>query len=103
VQPPGRFGALEIVGDKVNKFVEKPSGDGSWINGGFFVLSPKVLDRIDGDETLFEQQPLMSLASDGQLGVYKHDGFFQPVDTIRELQLLEEIWSKGNAPWKSWE
>jgi len=103
VQPPGRFGALEIVGDRVNKFVEKPSGDGSWINGGFFVLSPKVLERIDGDETLFEQQPLMSLASDGQLGVYKHDGFFQPVDTIRELQLLEEIWSKGNAPWKSWE
>ena len=82
--------------------MEKPSGDGGWINGGFFVLSPKVLESINGDEILFEQGPLVSLAATGQLSVYKHNGFFQPVDTIRELQLLEELWSSGSAPWKSW-
>ena len=102
VQPPGRFGALQITGNSVERFMEKPSGDGGWINGGFFVLSPKVLESINGDEILFEQGPLVSLAATGQLSVYKHNGFFQPVDTIRELQLLEELWSSGSAPWKSW-
>ena len=102
VQPPGRFGALRIEGDHVSEFMEKPSGDGGWINGGFFVLSPKVLDLIAGDETLFEQGPLGVLAETGQLAVFRHDGFFQPVDTVRELQLLQEIWSSGEAPWKIW-
>jgi len=103
VQPPGRFGALNIEGHQVKKFLEKPEGDGGWINGGFFVLSPSVLDWIDGDETLFEQGPLGSLATAGQLSVFKHRGFFQPVDTIRELRLLEDSWDGGDAPWKSWE
>ena len=103
VQPPGRFGALKISGSVVEKFMEKPTGDGGWINGGFFVLSPKVLNRIDGDETLFEQGPLSGLANDGELSVFKHSGFFQPVDTIRELHLLESIWNSGSAPWKSWQ
>ena len=103
VQPPGRFGALNIEGHQVKEFLEKPDGDGGWINGGFFVLSPSVLDWIDGDETLFEQGPLGSLATAGQLSVFKHRGFFQPVDTIRELRLLEDSWDSGDAPWKSWE
>lgn len=102
VQPPGRFGALEIEGDRATAFLEKPRGDGTWINGGFFVLSPKVLDYIDGDSTLFEQGPLGNLAKLGQLSVFAHLGFFQPVDTIRELHLLEELWSQGSAPWKVW-
>lgn len=102
VQPPGRFGALEIEGALVSEFLEKPSGDGGWINGGYFVLSPKVLDQITGDNVLFEQGPLGALARERQLSVFRHEGFFQPVDTIRELQLLEEIWSSGNAPWKVW-
>jgi glucose-1-phosphate cytidylyltransferase len=102
VQPPGRFGALHIDGDRATAFLEKPRGDGSWINGGFFVLSPEVLDMIDGDSTVFEQAPLTSLASDGQLSVFRHDGFFQPVDTLRDLQRLEELWSGGSAPWKIW-
>ena len=103
VQPPGRFGALKIDGSVVEEFLEKPTGDGGWINGGYFVLSPKVLDRIEGDSTLFEQGPLSELAKDGQLSVFKHSGFFQPVDTLRELQLLEGIWDSGSAPWKTWE
>ncbi len=102
VQPPGRFGALEIKGDQATAFLEKPHGDGGWINGGFFVLSPKVLEDIDGDDTLFEQGPLGRLADSGQLSVYQHPGFFQPVDTIRELHYLEELWSTGSAPWKIW-
>ena len=102
VQPPGRFGALRIEGDSVSEFLEKPSGDGGWINGGFFVLSPKVLDQIEGDDTLFEQGPLGALAAHNQLSVFRHEGFFQPVDTIRELQLLEEHWNSGIAPWKVW-
>jgi glucose-1-phosphate cytidylyltransferase len=102
VQPPGRFGALEIEDDMAIAFLEKPRGDGSWINGGFFVLSPKVLDQIEGDATLFEQGPLGQLAQDGQLSVYAHHGFFQPMDTIRELHLLEELWETGSAPWKIW-
>jgi glucose-1-phosphate cytidylyltransferase len=102
VQQPGRFGALDIENDRVTAFLEKPHGDGAWINGGFFVLSPRVLDTIDGDDTLFEQGPLGELATSDQLSVYLHDGFFQPVDTIRELHLLEELWSNGSAPWKIW-
>jgi len=99
VQPPGRFGALEIEGDEVKAFLEKPHGDGNWINGGFFVLAPEVLDEIAGDETLFEQGPLGALADRGELSVYHHHGFWQPVDTLRELQLLEELWQAGDAPW----
>lgn len=102
VQPPGRFGALQIDDNKVTKFLEKPHGDGGWINGGYFVLSPTVLDMIPGDETLFEQGPLSNLAISNQLSVYRHEGFFQPVDTVRELQILEEAWSSGNPPWKVW-
>jgi glucose-1-phosphate cytidylyltransferase len=102
VQPPGRFGALEITGDSVTAFLEKPHGDGGWINGGFFVLSPAVLEQIQGDDTLFEQGPLGTLAEQGQLSVFKHNGFFQPVDTLRELLLLEELWTSGAAPWKIW-
>jgi glucose-1-phosphate cytidylyltransferase len=102
VQPPGRFGALEIDGDRATAFLEKPRGDGGWINGGFFILSPKVLEEIDGDDTLFEQGPLGNLAAAGQLSVYRHLGFFQPVDTLRELHLLEELWTAGSAPWKIW-
>jgi glucose-1-phosphate cytidylyltransferase len=100
VQPPGRFGALLIEGDQVTTFLEKPHGDGNWINGGFFVLSPKVLDDIEGDETLFEQGPLGRLADSGQLSVFLHHGFWQPVDTLRELHLLEEMWDSGQAPWR---
>ena len=102
VQPPGRFGALEIEGDRATAFLEKPRGDGGWINGGFFVLSPKVLDQIQGDETLLEQGPLGNLARAGQLSVHRHAGFFQPVDTLRELHLLDELWTQGSAPWKIW-
>jgi glucose-1-phosphate cytidylyltransferase len=102
VQQPGRFGALAIDGDRATAFLEKPHGDGAWINGGFFVLSPRVLDEITGDDVLFEQGPLGELARSGQLSVYRHNGFFQPVDTIRELHLLEELWSGGSAPWKVW-
>jgi glucose-1-phosphate cytidylyltransferase len=102
VQPPGRFGALEIDGDRATAFLEKPHGDGNWINGGFFVLSPKVLNGIEGDDTLFEQGPLGALAASGELSVFKHPGFFQPVDTVRELHQLEELWQSGEAPWKVW-
>lgn len=102
VQPPGRFGALRVEGDKASAFLEKPTGDGGWINGGYFVMSPAVLDGIAGDETLLEQGPLVELAKNDQLSAFRHEGFFQPVDTIRELQLLEEIWSSGSAPWKVW-
>lgn len=102
VQPPGRFGSLDIEGDRVTGFLEKPRGDGGWINGGFFVLSPKVLEEIEGDETLFEQGPLGNLAQAGQLSVFRHTGFFQPVDTVRELHHLEELWSSNSPPWKTW-
>jgi glucose-1-phosphate cytidylyltransferase len=102
VQPPGRFGALSIEGDRATAFLEKPRGDGSWINGGYFVLESGVLDHIEGDATVFEQEPLTTLAEAGQLGVFRHDGFFQPVDTLRDLHRLEELWSTGPAPWKVW-
>jgi len=104
VQPPGRFGALELAEDEdvVRSFVEKPSGDGAWMNGGFFVLEPAVLDYIDGDETLFEHEPLERLAADGQLAAHRHRGFWQPMDTLRDKRTLEALWDGGAAPWKTW-
>ncbi|CAH0356997.1 glucose-1-phosphate cytidylyltransferase [Sphingobium sp. CECT 9361] len=102
VLPPGRFGALELEGDLVTGFQEKPMGDGGWINGGFFVLSPKVLDRIDGDSTIWEREPLEGLARDRQLRAYAHKDFWQPMDTLRDKRHLEELWDRGQAPWKLW-
>lgn len=103
VQPPGRYGALEIDGQgMVSHFKEKPHGDGSWINGGFFVLEPSVIDRIDDDDAIWEQEPLESLAHDAQLSAYYHRGFWQPMDTLREKNLLEQLWASGKAPWKIW-
>ena len=101
-QPPGRFGALELHGSEVKNFLEKPHGDGGWINGGFFVLSPKVLDLIDGDETLWEKAPLENLAKTGNLQAFMHNGFWQPMDTLRDKTLLEDLWASGKAPWKVW-
>ncbi|WP_420100948.1 glucose-1-phosphate cytidylyltransferase [Bosea sp. (in: a-proteobacteria)] len=102
VQPPGRFGALELDQDDVLGFREKPQGDGSWINGGFFVLSPKVIDRIAGDDTVWEKGPLEGLARDRQLASYKHSGFWQPMDTLRDKRHLESLWEEGKAPWRKW-
>lgn len=102
VQPPGRFGAIRHEGDRVTGFQEKPQGDGGWINGGFFVCSPKVADYIEGDPTVWEREPLERLASEGQLGVHFHHGFWQPMDTLRDRRHLEELWASGNAPWKVW-
>ncbi|WP_281718355.1 glucose-1-phosphate cytidylyltransferase [Pandoraea apista] len=101
--PPGRFGALDIQTHQVRSFKEKPKGDGAMINGGFFVLSPKVLDYINGDGTVWEQEPLMNLAKAGELMAYEHQGFWQPMDTLRDKHLLEELWANGKAPWKKWE
>lgn len=103
VQPPGRFGALEMNGTQVRSFMEKPTGDGGWINGGFFVLNPSVIDLIEGDETLWERQPLEALAKNDQLQAYFHHGFWQPMDTLRDKTHLEELWTSGKAPWKKWE
>lgn len=102
VQPPGRFGALEMTDSTVTSFVEKPHGDGMYINGGFFVLNPCVIDLIEGDSTIWERQPLETLATAGQLEAFKHDGFWQPMDTLRDKQNLEEMWQSGEAPWKIW-
>jgi glucose-1-phosphate cytidylyltransferase len=102
VQPPGRFGALEVDGDRISAFHEKPQGDGSWINGGFFVLSPRVGDYVEGDQTVWEQEPLRRLAAEGQLSSYRHDGFWQPMDTLREKNYLEQLWAEGRASWKVW-
>jgi glucose-1-phosphate cytidylyltransferase len=102
VQPPGRYGALNMNGKKVVSFIEKPRGDGSRINGGFFVLSPKCLDYIDGDATSWESAPLVRLASNGELISFVHEGFWQPMDTLRDKNQLEELWLSGRAPWKSW-
>ena len=102
VSPPGRFGALEINDSLITSFKEKPNGDGAKINGGFFVLSPKILDLIDGDQCIWEQNPLETLASDGQLVAYQHKGFWQPMDTLKNKQDLEELWQTNNAPWKVW-
>lgn len=102
VQPPGRFGALELKGSSVLRFLEKPHGDGAWINGGFFVLEPQVLDLISGDETIWEREPLAQLSQQGSLRAYFHEGFWQPMDTLRDKNHLEELWSSGKAPWKVW-
>lgn len=101
-QPPGRFGALNLEGNHVKTFKEKPAGDGNWINGGFFVLNPKVLDLIEGDSTIWEQEPLEKLSAQGQLRAYHHHGFWQPMDTLRDKNQLEQLWSTGKAPWKVW-
>ena len=103
VCPPGRFGALDIQQGEVVRFKEKPSGDGALINGGFFVLSPTVLGFIDGDASVWEREPLSQLAREGQLRAYEHTGFWQPMDTLRDKLLLEELWASGKAPWKTWE
>jgi glucose-1-phosphate cytidylyltransferase len=102
VQPPGRFGALDVEGAKVSGFQEKPDGDGSWINGGFFVLEPAVFDLVENDSTIWERSPLESLAVSNQLSIYKHSGFWQPMDTLRDKLHLEELWESGKAPWKVW-
>jgi glucose-1-phosphate cytidylyltransferase len=103
VQPLGRFGALELDdGGAVARFREKPLGDGDWINGGFFVMEPSIFDRLADDSTVLEQEPLASLASDGELGAYRHAGFWQPMDTLRDKRVLEELWDSGTAPWKVW-
>lgn len=103
VQPPGRFGAIDIDGARITRFEEKPSGDGSWINGGYFVLDPGALAYIDDDATVWERRPLERLAQDGQLSAYKHDGFWQPMDTLRDKTKLEELWQTGQAPWRVWD
>ncbi|HET7605932.1 MAG TPA: glucose-1-phosphate cytidylyltransferase [Sphingomicrobium sp.] len=102
VTPPGRYGAIRSDGDAVTGFAEKPRGDGGRINGGFFVLSPAVIDLIEGDETVWEDRPLETLAATGELRAFEHDGFWQPMDTLREKQQLEEMWTSGRAPWKRW-
>jgi len=102
VQPPGRFGAIDIQDNRITRFEEKPSGDGSWINGGFFVLERSVLDYIEGDASVWERAPLEALARDGQISAYTHEGFWQPMDTLRDKLKLEELWQSGNAPWKVW-
>ena len=102
VQPPGRYGALNREGDKVRGFIEKPKGDGGWINGGFFVLNPKAIDFIENDDIAWEQKPLASIASQGDLMAYEHTKFWQPMDTLREKNLLEELWETNTAPWKVW-
>ena len=102
VQPPGRYGALKTDGDLVNGFMEKPQGDGGRINGGYFVLSPKVIDSIDGDNTAWESGPLEKLSKEKQLVAFQHHGFWQPMDTLRDKNQLEELWQSGKAPWKVW-
>ena len=102
IRPPGRFGALQIDGTQVSAFSEKPSGDGGWINGGFFVLSPGVIDYIDGDDSVWEKEPLERIVAAGQLSAFHHEGFWQPMDTMRDKILLDGLWAGGNAPWKRW-
>lgn len=102
VRPPGRFGAVAMDGHRVTKFMEKPAGDGGYINGGFFVLQPRVLDRVDGDAMPWELAPLEGLAADGQLAAFKHDGYWQAMDTLRDKQQLEHLWDSGRALWKVW-
>jgi glucose-1-phosphate cytidylyltransferase len=103
VKPPGRFGVLNLQGDKVTEFVEKPMGDGGYINGGFFVLSNSVTSMIAGDSTIWEKEPLETLADKGELGAFCHHGFWQPMDTLRDKIQLEELWKTGEAPWKKWQ
>jgi glucose-1-phosphate cytidylyltransferase len=103
VQPSGRFGALDIEGEAIRAYEEKPKGDGGWINGGFFVLSPEVERYIDGDDTVWEQEPLQRLAAEDQLGAYRHRGFWHAVDTVRDKRHLQELWDGGSPPWKLWQ
>jgi len=102
VKPPGRFGAIDVIENKVNKFEEKPSGDNSWVNGGFFVLSSKIFNYIDGDNSIWEKESLDKLSQEGQLSAFIHDGFWQPMDTLRDKVVLENLWGSGKAPWKKW-
>jgi glucose-1-phosphate cytidylyltransferase len=102
VHPPARFGCIELAGDQVIKFAEKPQTSEGWINGGFFVFEPGVFSYLDGDDTVLEREPLERLAQDGQLMAYQHDGFWQPMDTLRDKQMLEKLWDSGKAPWKVW-
>lgn len=102
VQPPGRFGVLELEGNLIRRFQEKPSGAGSWISAGFFVLSPKVVDYIEGDATPWEKEPMERLAKEGELNAFCHDGFWQSMDTLRDRQYLESLWQSGKAPWQVW-
>jgi glucose-1-phosphate cytidylyltransferase len=102
VQPPGRFGSLEIEAERVTGFREKPRGDGGWISGGFFVLEPEVIDLIPGDASIWEREPMERLAADGQLSAYRHDGFWHAMDTLRDRTVLEELWESGRAPWRTW-
>ena len=102
MQPPGRFGALNLDGNKITGFQEKPVGDGGWVNGGFFVCSPSVLDLIEGDDTIWERHPLEQLAAQNNLAAYFHHGFWQPMDTLRDKTHLEELWASHSAPWKVW-
>jgi glucose-1-phosphate cytidylyltransferase len=103
VQPPGRFGSLDMSQNKIVGFKEKPPGDGAWVNGGFFVLSPKVIDYIEGDQTVWERGPIERLAEERQLSAFNHPGFWQPMDTLRDKIQLEELWDSGKAPWKVWD
>lgn len=103
VRPPARFGGIQFDGDRVAEFTEKPQSGEGWINGGFFVLNGKVLEYLDGDDTIWERAPLERLAQDSQLMAFRHEGFWQPMDTIREKTLLEELWASGKAPWKVWQ
>jgi glucose-1-phosphate cytidylyltransferase len=102
VQPPGRYGAVDLRGTRVDRFREKPRGDDAWINGGYFVLEPAVFDLISGDDTSFEAEPLQALAARGELGAYRHEGFWQPLDTLRDKLTLEDLWERGRAPWRTW-
>ena len=103
VQPPGRYGAIRLEDSVVKQFQEKPDGDGSWINGGYFVLSPKVIERITDDSTSWEEEPLVGLASENELAAFKHYGYWQPMDTLREKNILNNLWSNNKAPWKVWD
>jgi glucose-1-phosphate cytidylyltransferase len=104
VQPPGRFGAVNLAAgtDEVSEYTEKPVGDGGWVNGGFFILEPAAIDYIDGDDTVWEQEPLGRMAEEGKLFAYRHDGFWHPMDTLRDRMVLEEMWASGDAPWRVW-
>jgi glucose-1-phosphate cytidylyltransferase len=102
VRPPGRFGTIDVEGNRITRFQEKPPGDGSWINGGFFVLEPQVLDFIEGDDCVWERGPIETLAQRGELSAYTHEGFWHPMDTLRDKIKLEELWQNGDAPWKVW-
>jgi glucose-1-phosphate cytidylyltransferase len=102
VQPPGRFGVLSLDDERVTSFLEKPAGEGGWVNGGFFVVEPAVLDYIEGDETVWEREPMERLAQEDRLAAYKHSGFWHPMDTLRDKVVLEDMWASGQAPWKIW-